>query len=189
MTVDGNRPLESLAEIRCGDERHRLAAQKRRHATMGPGIAVRLGRCAVDSGAWLSNGLASDARARRGALATDRERGPHAGAWNVRSSESSPLARSHRYQLPLQAGDYVRVAIDQQAVDVGARLFAPDGTLVIDASYRQAGRRYLSAIAATTGNYQLDVVCVETSADHGAVRREDRPTTSSRSEGLAARSR
>ncbi len=28
----------------------------------------------------------------------------------------------HRYRLQLQAGDYVRVAIDQQAIDVGARL-------------------------------------------------------------------
>jgi len=73
----------------------------------------------------------------------------------------------HRYLLELQAGDYVRVAIDQQSIDVGARLLAPDGTLVIDVSYRQVGRRFLSAVAATTGNYELDVLCLETSATTG----------------------
>ena len=74
---------------------------------------------------------------------------------------------THRYRLPIQAGDYVRVAIDQQAIDVGARLLAPDGTPVIDVSYRQAGRRFLSAIAATSGNYQLEILCLVTSATTG----------------------
>jgi CHAT domain-containing protein len=73
----------------------------------------------------------------------------------------------HRYGLSLQAGDYVSVAIEQRAIDVGARLVAPDGTLVVDVSYRQPGKRFFSAIAATSGKYQLELRSLETSATTG----------------------
>lgn len=74
---------------------------------------------------------------------------------------------THQYRVQLQAGEYVSVAVDQHAIDVGTRLFAPDGALLVNISYRQAGRRVLAEIAATTGNYLLEVRCLETTATTG----------------------
>ena len=88
-------------------------------------------------------------------------------ALGISTERELSTGTTHHYRLRIQAGDYVRVAIDQQAVDVGARLLAPDGTLLMDANYRQAGRKVLSAIAATSGNYQLEILSLETSPTTG----------------------
>jgi CHAT domain-containing protein len=68
-----------------------------------------------------------------------------------------------RYDLELRAGDFVTITIDAQAIDVGARLVAPDGAPVAELSHRQSGERILSAILQKSGVHHLEIRALETS--------------------------
>src|SRR5262245_56248491 len=74
---------------------------------------------------------------------------------------------SARYDLELRAGDFVTIAIDPQAIDVGARLIAPDGAPLADVTHRQSGERVLSAILQKSGIHHLEILALETSPASG----------------------
>ena len=89
---------------------------------MGPGIAVRLGRFPVDSRARLSNGPVNDDRQNAGPSLQVESEVPTLAPGKSAERELS-TGTIHRYRLQLQAGDYVRVAIDQQS-SMWARAFS-----------------------------------------------------------------
>ncbi len=77
---------------------------------------------------------------------------------------------SDRYDLELRAGDFVTITIDPQAIDVAARLVAPDGAPVAELSHRQSGDRMLSAILQKSGVHHLEIRALETSSASGCYR-------------------
>ena len=70
----------------------------------------------------------------------------------------SGVGESHTYQITLQAGQYVRVVVEQKAIDVALALAAPDGKQVVEVDLSGAGwLEPLSAEAAASGDYRLTV--------------------------------
>jgi hypothetical protein len=66
--------------------------------------------------------------------------------------------QSHKYKFTLQAGQFVRVVVEPEKVDVALLIAAPDGAHLIEASFGDAGElESLSAEAATGGEYQLTI--------------------------------
>jgi len=67
--------------------------------------------------------------------------------------------QAQRFQIKATAGDFVGVAIRQRGVDVGERLFAPDGklTAAFDDDARPQEEEYANFVAETTGVYSLEV--------------------------------
>jgi CHAT domain-containing protein/tetratricopeptide (TPR) repeat protein len=66
--------------------------------------------------------------------------------------------QSHTYQITLQAGQFMRVVLEQKAIDVALVLAAPDGKQVVETNLAPVGGlESLSAEAAASGNYWLTV--------------------------------
>jgi CHAT domain-containing protein/tetratricopeptide (TPR) repeat protein len=82
-------------------------------------------------------------------------------------SRSLSPTQIHRYQVHLRAGDYVRLTIDQQGIDVGASLSAADRAIVTTDRVRHGGPLVLVAIAPTSGAYRLELVALDTSPTNG----------------------
>jgi CHAT domain-containing protein len=65
---------------------------------------------------------------------------------------------SHTYQISLTAGQFVRVVVDQKAIDLALMLVAPDGKQLVEVDLGVAGwLEPLSAEAAASGDYRLTV--------------------------------
>jgi len=67
----------------------------------------------------------------------------------------------HRYGFELAAGRYVSLAIEQQGIDLGAELRAPQGRTLVDHQFRQPGTVVLSGITHTAGTYVLEIRALE----------------------------
>ena len=68
---------------------------------------------------------------------------------------------SHAYQISLAAGQYVRVVVEQKAIDVVLKIAAPDGKQLIEANLTKAGElESLSAEAAAGGEHQLTISAI-----------------------------
>src|SRR3954462_7400760 len=66
--------------------------------------------------------------------------------------------QAHTYQITLQAGQFMRVVLEQKAIDVALVLAAPDGKQVVETNLAPVGGlESLSAEAAASGNYRLTV--------------------------------
>jgi tetratricopeptide (TPR) repeat protein len=66
--------------------------------------------------------------------------------------------QSHTYQITLQAGQFMRVLLEQKAIDAALVLAAPDGKQVVEVNLTAVGGlESLSAEAAASGNYRLTV--------------------------------
>ncbi len=66
--------------------------------------------------------------------------------------------QAHNYRIALQAGQFVRVVVEQKAIDVALKIAAPDGKQLIGANFGEAGElESLSAEAAAGGEYQLTI--------------------------------
>ena len=66
--------------------------------------------------------------------------------------------QSHNYRIALQAGQFMRVVLEQKAIGLTLVLAAPDGKQVIDVNLTPAGAlESLSAEAAASGDYSLKV--------------------------------
>jgi CHAT domain-containing protein/Tfp pilus assembly protein PilF len=65
----------------------------------------------------------------------------------------------HRYQVALTAGQYLSINIEQRGIDVVARWFGADGKPLaeFDADVRTTGQETALWVAATSGNYRLDI--------------------------------
>lgn len=81
---------------------------------------------------------------------------------------------THSYQLHLSAGDFLRVAVDQEAVDVELKLLAPDGRQVsmVDGPSPACdfGTEDLAAVAETSGLYRIVVHATMKNAPLGRYR-------------------
>jgi CHAT domain-containing protein/Tfp pilus assembly protein PilF len=83
---------------------------------------------------------------------------------NAPWEEEIAAGATREYSLPMSAGDYARVLVDQTKADVAVRLIDPSGQPVADAD-GPGGRKaqeQLSWIAAAGGNYRLEVAGKET---------------------------
>ncbi|HEU4872390.1 MAG TPA: hypothetical protein VFT44_04760, partial [Pyrinomonadaceae bacterium] len=66
---------------------------------------------------------------------------------------------AHYYILPLTAGQYAHIAVDQRGVDVVVSIFAPDGTKLVqvDMPNGNYGLEPAALVADTTGAYRVEV--------------------------------
>ena len=90
---------------------------------------------------------------------------------------------SHTYQITLQAGQFVRVVVEQKAIDVALVLAAPDGKQVVEVNLTAAGGlESLSAEATLSGDYRLTVRATgpATLAGSYQVRLEVKPAATAR---------
>src|SRR6185295_13989282 len=65
----------------------------------------------------------------------------------------------HRYRLAMSAGEFVRVIVEQEGVDVTVRLADPDGDTIAEFQdeIRPRGEEPVDVIADTDGTYTLTV--------------------------------
>jgi CHAT domain/Bacterial pre-peptidase C-terminal domain len=76
---------------------------------------------------------------------------------------------SHSYQIVLMAGQFVRIHLDQRAIDASLILTAPDGKQLIEMDLTRAGdEESLSFEASADGNYRLSVQAGGSAALRGA---------------------
>ena len=77
---------------------------------------------------------------------------------------------SHTYQLVLQAGQFVRVVVEQNGIDVAVALIAPDGKQLAEANLSSGafGQEPLSHEAAVSGDYRIVVRTIAATAPKGA---------------------
>jgi CHAT domain-containing protein len=73
----------------------------------------------------------------------------------------------HRYRLELQAGDYVRIEVDQEGIDVGLSIRDPTASTLAEISHRSGAQRILSVIASTAGPHELEIRALETTPRQG----------------------
>ena len=80
--------------------------------------------------------------------------------------------QKHRYRLALAAGQFLRVEVEQQGVDLGLAILDPAGTRLssVNEEEKQVGREELAVIATTDGEYLLDIVPVDARAPAGRYR-------------------
>jgi CHAT domain-containing protein/tetratricopeptide (TPR) repeat protein len=66
---------------------------------------------------------------------------------------------AHSYELALEAGQFARVVVEQRGVDVGVRVSAPGGELLVDMDSPNGfyGREAVSVLAASAGGYRVEV--------------------------------
>src|SRR5262252_6289562 len=67
--------------------------------------------------------------------------------------------QQHTYQIRLDAGQFLKVIIEQQGIDVVARVSGPDGKRLLEfnSESRPQGREEVSLVAETAGAFQLIV--------------------------------
>lgn len=93
-----------------------------------------------------------------------------------------PGGEAHVYDLELDAGRYVSVAVEQRGIDVYLRLRGPSGELLteVDSPIGDTGTERVRAVAETAGTYRLEVRSFEGRREPGkyAVQvEESRPAT------------
>lgn len=69
----------------------------------------------------------------------------------------------HRYQIEMQAGQYVHVVVEQKGVDVAVQLFTPtgEGRPVVDSPNGANGPESVHDIVEIAGSYPLEIVCAD----------------------------
>jgi CHAT domain-containing protein len=84
---------------------------------------------------------------------------------------------SHTYRLTLAEGDYVRVVVDQEGVDVVVSIYDPERRLLIrmDSPNGMRGPEAASALARVAGDYIVEVVAYEPPLAGGYVLRVEGP--------------
>jgi CHAT domain-containing protein len=88
--------------------------------------------------------------------------------------------QSHSYQLSLDAGQYVKLVVDQRGIDVVVQLLGPDGkqTAEFDYDSRLQGQELVTLVAEEAGDYRLIVFPKQKGAPAGryGIRIEDART-------------
>src|SRR5262245_36490323 len=69
----------------------------------------------------------------------------------------------HEYRLPLSAGEYLRLVVEQLGIDVVAAVFDPEGKEIcrIDSQNGTRGPEKVYLIAKSSGSYRLEVRATE----------------------------
>src|SRR6185369_10238931 len=76
---------------------------------------------------------------------------------------------SHTYQISLAAGQFVRAVVEQKAIDVKLALANPDGKPIVEVNFSSVGGlESLSAEAAASGNYRLEISATGSAALKGS---------------------
>jgi CHAT domain-containing protein/tetratricopeptide (TPR) repeat protein len=77
--------------------------------------------------------------------------------------------QAHSYRVRLGRGQYIRVVVNQRAIDVAVSIFSPDGkkTTEVDSAKSNQISKPVSAIALTTGTYRLEIRSLEKTAAPG----------------------
>ncbi len=67
--------------------------------------------------------------------------------------------QTHSYRISLNAGQYVRVMVEQKGIDVAMTLFSPDGAKLAEIilPHTLQGRKVIIAVTAAAGNHRLEV--------------------------------
>src|SRR5262245_52213850 len=77
--------------------------------------------------------------------------------------------QTHRYQITLHSGQFVRLIVQQKGIDVAVQLIAPDGKPLIDAEFTGPfGQESLCLEVAVDGAYRIVVRTVSATAPRGA---------------------
>jgi CHAT domain-containing protein/tetratricopeptide (TPR) repeat protein len=74
---------------------------------------------------------------------------------------------SHTYVLTLEAGDFARVEVEQNGIDIGVVLRAPQGSTLAEIGYRSGDPRSISLIARETGHHEVVITALETEPREG----------------------
>lgn len=77
--------------------------------------------------------------------------------------------QSHSYQIVPEAGQYLRVVVEQRGIDVIVSLFGPDGKKVfdVDSPNGDHGPENLATVVESAGSFRLDVSALNTEAKAG----------------------
>lgn len=77
--------------------------------------------------------------------------------------------QAHSYRIALEAGQFVRVAVEQRGIDVVVTLFAPDGKKLreVDAPTDNQGTETLSELAESGGVFRLEIKSSDEKAKAG----------------------
>src|SRR5258705_616814 len=77
---------------------------------------------------------------------------------------------SHTYRLPLQAGQFLRLVLEQKGIDVAVTLSGPDGKQLVEANLSSGafGREQLSHEVAVSGDYKIVVHPLVATAPQGS---------------------
>src|SRR5262245_51546052 len=77
--------------------------------------------------------------------------------------------QQHSYQIRLNANQFLKVIIEQQGIDVAARVFGPDGKeiLEVDSEIRSHGQETVSLVGEAPGDYRLIVAPKQHGATSG----------------------
>ena len=91
--------------------------------------------------------------------------GNGAGDWKSVLEPGKPIKgelageRQHTYQIRLSADQLLKAIVEQEGIDLVARVFGPDGKqiLEIDADWRKHGQESVLLVAEEGGEYRLSV--------------------------------
>ncbi len=72
------------------------------------------------------------------------------------------------FRFHLAAGQYLRLRVEQESVDVGIALYQPDGRLAIETEGREDETTTISLLAITDGLYRLEAFSLERDASNGS---------------------
>ena len=90
---------------------------------------------------------------------------PAAASLTLQAGESSERelapAEDHAYQVDLEGGQYLRILVEPVSFNLGLRLRAPDGRVLVELENRERERTPVSAIADAPGGYHLEVRSLE----------------------------
>ena len=78
-------------------------------------------------------------------------------------------AETHQYTMALQAGDFVRIVVDQRGVDIVVVVTAPDGSKIaeVDSPNGTNGPEPVEIVPAAEGMYRIEVRALEPKAPPG----------------------
>jgi CHAT domain-containing protein/tetratricopeptide (TPR) repeat protein len=76
---------------------------------------------------------------------------------------------AHSYQVTVKAGQYLHVVVEQLGIDLGVKLFAPDGKQLAfsDSPNGKQGPEPVSMIAEVAGSYRIEVRSLQSAAPLG----------------------
>jgi hypothetical protein len=101
-------------------------------------------------------------------------------------------SQKHSYSVPLRAGEYIYVRIEQLGIDVVVDLFGPDNKLIeeFDAPTGDQGPEVISAVAAASGVHKIEIRSFEPRTAFGRYQihlQEIRPADSQDRKRIAGR--
>src|SRR5262249_29485725 len=76
---------------------------------------------------------------------------------------------AHDYKVPLKAGQFLHLVVDQRGIDVVVRVLGPDGKRLaeVDSPNGDRGPETVQVVAAASGDYRLEIRPLEKAANRG----------------------